>query len=575
LHRGDGGEVIALESTRGQGRFGLIEDCYPVPAIPHTSALFRDYVSGASSVLESFYTPLRHGATWMPQPSAMDAGTRAAVVELLTAQNKNFGAGPETQANLERLAAGANAVVSGQQVGLFGGPLLTLLKAATAIRCAEDASRAGHPHVPIFWLATEDHDLAEINHAVFPEKISTDASTPSAQTAWKNDGLRTLRLEMPDAPAVPVGNLAFGAGIQPLLEEVQTLLGDGPVYSLLASLYTPEATYAEAFGKLLMHIFARHGLIVIDAASRGFHALARPVLRAAIEQAARLRTALMERSKALEAAGYHAQVLVAEESSLLFLLDGKTGARQALKFTAGETETWTAGEISYTTAELLGILDAAPERISPNALLRPVMQDALLPTSAYVGGPSEIAYFAQSQVLYERILGCVTPILPRLSATLIERGPARLLAKHGLQLTDMFAAEPEALVQRLGARYMPVEGKRKLAMTGETLDKELSMLTAWMTSMDAGLGRSAETSASKIQYQMNRLRQMAANFVLEREPTLRRHAAELRQHLYPTGQLQERVLAGVWFLHRAPEELAQLLVQSADGSCDGHGTIPL
>lgn len=545
------------------------EDCYPVAALPHTSALFRDYVSGDSDALEALYSPLRRNAAWMNATSAMDAQQRARVVELLTEQNKQFGAGTETLANLERLAAGASVVVTGQQVGLFGGPLLTLLKAATAIRRADDATRAGHPHVPIFWLASEDHDLAEVDHAVFPERLTETVTTKTHEAM-----LRTLRLTHRSANPVSVGTIALGDGIHPLLQELKEILGEGPALALLTATYRPEATYADAFGKLLMRVFARHGLIVIDAASREFHALARPVLRAAIEQAVPLRAALMQRSRALEAAGYAPQVLVAEGSSLLFLLEEKTGARLALKTPTEMKAEWTAGAKSYSTAELLAILDAEPERISPNALLRPVMQDALLPTSAYIGGPAEIAYFAQSQVVYEAILGRVTPILPRLSATLVEAGSARLLARHGLELTDLFAG-PDALAQRLGARSMPVEGKRKLSAAGETLDRELTALTAWMESLDAGLGRSAGTAASKMRYQMNRLRRLAANFELQRERMLRKHADKLCQMLYPGGHLQERVLAGAWFLQSGAEELASLLVEHAGGDCDGHKLIRL
>lgn len=545
------------------------EDCYPVAALPHTSALFRDYVSGDSDALEALYSPLRRNAAWMKATSAMDAQQRARVVELLTEQNKQFGAGTETLANLERLAAGASVVVTGQQVGLFGGPLLTLLKAATAIRRADDATRAGHPHVPIFWLASEDHDLAEVDHAVFPERLTETVTTKTHEAM-----LRTLRLTHRSANPVSVGTIALGDGIHPLLQELKEILGEGPALALLTATYRPEATYADAFGKLLMRVFARHGLIVIDAASREFHALARPVLRAAIEQAVPLRAALMQRSGALEAAGYAPQVLVAEGSSLLFLLEEKTGARLALKTPTEMKAGWTAGAKSYSTAELLAILDAEPERISPNALLRPVMQDALLPTSAYIGGPAEIAYFAQSQVVYEAILGRVTPILPRLSATLVEAGSARLLARHGLELTDLFAG-PDALAQRLGARSMPVEGKRKLSAAGETLDRELTALTAWMESLDAGLGRSAGTAASKMRYQMNRLRRLAANFELQRERMLRKHADKLCQMLYPGGHLQERVLAGAWFLQSGAEELASLLVEHAGGDCDGHKLIRL
>jgi bacillithiol biosynthesis cysteine-adding enzyme BshC len=550
-------------------------------ALSHASALFRDYISDAAGapdgarngVLDAFYSPLRRGTAWMQLPSMMDAETRADVACLLAAQNQTWGAGTETLAQLERLAGGASAVVTGQQVGLFGGPLLTLFKAATAIRRAEDASRAGHSHVPIFWLASEDHDLAEVDHAVFPDKTSA-----AKKTLGSDDGLRTLHLATPQPHALPVGKIPLGADMVPLLEELQSLLGSGPAYDLLAACYRPEATYAEAFGRLLLRVFARHGLIVIDASSRPFHALARPVLRAAITQAAPLRAALLERARTLEAAGYHAQVRVAESSSLLFLLDETTGARAALHLHSGEE--WKAGGRAYSTAALLDILEATPERFSPNALLRPLMQDALLPTSAYIGGPAEIAYFAQSQVLYERILGRVTPILPRLSATLIEPEIAHLLERYGLEWVDVLdepetGAGSESLAQRLAARAMSVEGKRRLALTGEALDRELTALTTWMESVDAGLGRSARTAASKMRYQMNRMRRLAANFERERAPSLRRHAAQLRQHLHPTGHLQERVLAAAWFLQRDPEALAALLAQCAEGACDRHRALRL
>ncbi len=135
--------------------------------------------------------------------------------------------------------------------------------------------------------------------------------------------------------------------------------------------------------------------------------------------------------------------------------------------------------------------------------------------------------------------------------------------------------EPESLAQRLAARAMPVEGKRRLATAGETLDRELTAVTAWMESVDAGLEHSAQVAASKMRYQMNRLRRLAANFELERAPSLRRHAAQMRQQLYPSGHLQERVLAGAWFLRHDPEALASLLVQNADGACDAHRVIRL
>ena len=215
---------------------------------------------------------------------------------------------------------------------------------------------------------------------------------------------------------------------------------------------------------------------------------------------------------------------------------------------------------AYSTAELLAILDAEPERLSPNALLRPVFQDAILPTSAYVGGPAEVAYFAQSQVLYERILGRTTPILPRLSATLIEPAIAGLLARHEVSL-------PDVIESGCGIRWIllsdwargpsPWSGKRKLAAAGSALDTELSALATYMHSLDPGLGRAADVSSSKMRYQMNRMRRLAANYELRREQSLGRDAGLIALNLFPNRHPQERVLAAAWFLSRYGDGLSE------------------
>ncbi|MES2220810.1 MAG: bacillithiol biosynthesis cysteine-adding enzyme BshC [Acidobacteriota bacterium] len=528
-------------------------DCYPVTAVPHVSDLYRDYVSGNWEKLRPFYSEAAAAdGQWMKNAPQMDPTRRHVIVELLRDQNRELGAGPETQSSLARLAAGAGAVVTGQQVALFGGPLMTLMKAATAIHLAEDATRAGYPHVPIFWLATEDHDFDEVNQATF----------------LCDQKFTTLGLPHHPAPGRPVGDLPLGEGILPLVEELRRCLGENAVTTLIAALYKPAATFASAFAALLSHIFSRHGLIVIDASSRPFHALAHSTLLAAIQNADELHAALLDRAHALEQAGYHAQVMVGEFSSPLFLTDTTTGVRTALKKTAGDQ--WSAGAAHYTSADLIRILDTAPERLSPNALLRPVVQDTLLPTSAYIGGPAEIAYFAQSQVLYQQILGRTSPVLPRYSATLIEPSMAQLLHKQGLTLPDVFTA-PDTLAQRLGARTMPVEAKRKLAAAGNALQQELSTVTEWMRAQDEGLGHAADVAASKMLYQMNRLRRLSANFQLQRDQSLRRAADALCQNLFPNGNLQERVFAGVSFLSRLEPPLIDTLVEQArTGHCGHH-----
>jgi bacillithiol synthase len=494
----------------------LHTECYPISILPRLSRLFLDYAESRQP-LTPFYPTSPYGQQWTPPTQNQNLRTR--VADLLEEQNRSFNAGPATLANIARLRNGAPAIVTGQQVTLFGGPLFTLFKAATAIRKAKDTGA-----VPIFWLATEDHDLDEADHVVLPSRHE----------------LHTLRLEH-EASSRPVGGIPLGPGIRPLLDHAAELLGPGPILDALEAAYTPDATLAQAFGRLLASIFngngADQGLIIIDAADRSFHALGAPVLRHTIQHAAELESALLDRSKLLQDRGYHAQVLVAPSSSLLFLLDEDSGARLALK---RKNEHWTAGKKSYSTEDLLAILDATPERLSPNALLRPVFQDFLLPTAAYIGGPAEIAYFAQSQVLYDAILGRTTPVIPRLSATLVEPTVATVLARHEVSLEDVLSTHPDELAQRLGARAIPIEGKRKLASAGNALDEELTGLTQWMHQIDPSLGR---------------------------------HVDAIYLNLFPDQHPQERIIGAVAFLARYGDLLVPQLIEQAAQECPGHKAI--
>jgi bacillithiol biosynthesis cysteine-adding enzyme BshC len=518
--------------------------------LPRLSRLFLDYAASHEPIAP-FYASTAWSRTSSEAPAQSEAH-QAGVAELLREQNVAWGAGAKALANIERLSEGEGAVVTGQQVALFGGPVFTLLKAATVVQRAQTAGL-----VPIFWLAAEDHDLAEADHVTLPSRHA----------------LHKLQIHSEFAHAgQPVGGIRLGPKIANLLDRAAELIGGTPEFDLLTASYTPDATFASAFARLIAAVFADYGLVVIDASSQAFHALGAPVLRHAVEHAAALEASLHERDRLLAERGYHSQVLVAPGSSLLFLLNETTGARESLR---RKGDTWVAGKATYSTGDLLGILDSTPERLSPNALLRPVFQDLLLPTAAYVGGPAEIAYFAQSQVLYEAILGRTTPVLPRLSATLIEPSIAKVLAQHELTLEDIFKNPPDELAHRLGARAIPIEGKRQLAATGNALDSELEALVAWTQSLDAGLGRSAEVAASKMRHQMNRLRRLAANYQLQHEASIRRHVDTLSFNLFPDRHPQERTIGGIAYLARYGASLVDTLVEQATQECPGHKGIYL
>ena len=532
-------------------------ECYPIALLPGLSRLFLDFAERREP-LTPFYPSSAYSTQWMTTPAVLPPSQRETLCDLLEQQNRSFAAADPALQNIARLRNGAGAVVTGQQVTLFGGPLFTILKAATAIRKAKDASIAGTPHVPIFWLATEDHDLAEADHVTLPDRHE----------------LKTLRLATLQLNSSAVGGVVLGENVEQLVAQLGEILGPGPVLDQLAACYRPGQTLGHAFAQLIAHIFAAQGLIVVDASSPAFHALGSDVLRQAIVRADELRIAINDRDQQLAVAGYHSQVLVPPLSSLLFLFDANSGARAPLRRTADGA--WQAARQHYSTADLLAILEAAPERLSPNALLRPIFQDSILPTAAYIGGPSEVAYFAQSQVLYERILGRTTPVLPRLSATLIEPAIAGLLARHDVSLPDVIQSvlqDPLELAQRLGARAFSVVGKRKLAAAGNALDTELSALATYMHSLDPGLGRAADVSSSKMRYQMNRMRRLAANYELRREQTLARDAGLIALNLFPDRHPQERTLGAVWFLSRHGEGLPELLVDQAGQQCPGHKAI--
>ncbi|HWZ01591.1 MAG TPA: bacillithiol biosynthesis cysteine-adding enzyme BshC [Edaphobacter sp.] len=543
-------------------------ECFPITVLPHVSQIYRDYVAMADgpgdAPVRRWYGAEPFAGSWRGKAVPVEHAGRLA--DLLNGEAVAFGASDIAKANIEKLRAGARAVVTGQQVVLFGGPLLTLLKAATAVARAKEATRAtGVEHVPVFWLATEDHDLKEVDQVSLLTKTSVE----------------TLRMGLKVGHAVPVGGVVPGPELEAVLDRASELLEFAPVSEWLRECYLADSdgtrpTLALAFGRLMARIFAEEGLIVMDAASRGFHALGARTLRYAIEHADELHAASIARSEELVKAGYHAQVLVAEGGSMLFLLDETTGERVALRRTTsgnGDPQ-WKAGTRVYSSADLIAILETAPERLSPNALLRPVFQDTLLPTAAYVGGPAEIAYFAQSAVLYEAILGRITPVLPRLSATLLEPSVAAVMDKDEVQLPDAMTTADE-LAQRLGARAMPIAAKRKLAAVGNAVETELAALTDYLGGMDESLGRAAEVSGSKMLYQMNRLRRMAATFELQKEASLRKHAEAITLNVFPDGHPQERVLAGIWFIAKYGEGLVERLVGVAGNQCPGHVVVRL
>jgi bacillithiol synthase len=546
------------------GVLSLKAHCLPFSQIPHTTRLFTDFLAYSAAV-HPFYPRSPRFSDWLQEEAAnlhYDPSLRQRVSDILERQNKSWEPSEKTIANLDRLRKGACALVTGQQVGLFGGPMFSIYKALTAVRLAQEATAAGVDCVPIFWLATYDHDLAEVNHV----------SLPGAEGA-----LQTLTTSSHSVPAAPVGTVHFGDEILPRVEQAATLLGDNEIAAIVRDAYRPGETLGTAFARLCSKLFADWGVIILDASDSELQRAAQPIYRAAVERADELAAALLARGQALEAAGYHQQVKVTPSSVLMFTI--QDGARTAIHHSQGdEMHQFTIGSDGsaerISQAELLRRIDSSPELISPNVLLRPVVEDYLLPTLAYTGGAAETAYFGQAGAVYEKLLGRVTPMIPRFSATIVEPKVQRLLERHGIAVLDVFAG-PEALRHKLAARNMPEDLQAAFDATKRTLDSQLSTISEKLTKLDRTLVDAAETARSKIQYQLERLYTQAARAEAQKEELVTRHAETLSQTLYPEKGLQERTIGGVYFVARYGPQLLHQLYDAIHADCPDHQILEL
>ncbi len=525
--------------------------CISAAELPGTTRLYSAFLSDFPRVTEFYrHPPNVNGIEEAAREIRLEAPVRHAVVEVLRKQNRMFGADDTTAHNLDRLRDGAVAVVTGQQVGLFGGPAYSIYKALTAVHVARGLSEQGMEAVPVFWLATEDHDLAEVDHCFVPkrggfERLNLPASGPSDQR---------------------VGDIRLGDGISALSAQVAALLEGAwseEVARWITESYAPTETFGSSFGKLMARIFAGRGLIFLDPMTPELHRLSMPTMLRAVKEHKALGAELVARSEALEKVGFHAQVKVTEQSTLVFrIVDGQ---RLALRAANGGLA---AGNKTESLEETLKSLEAHPEDFSPSALLRPVIQDTLLPTVAYIAGVAEAAYHAQTSLIYKELLGRAPAILPRASFTLVPAHVSNLLKKYNLDVSDVLQGrhklrvrlEAEALPQALTARFD--EGEQAIKALVEGLREPIAKL-------DQTLLGALETASEKMLHQFNGLRAKAGRAEGFRTGVLNTHENEIASWIFPENALQERSFGLLTFLAaEGPELLNQLDRHIKTGSGD-------
>ena len=533
----------------------VIPDCISFASIPHTSKIFTDFLSYSPDVRKFFPTqPDTAHIAAFAKSVPRDPKRQAAVADILDKQNRSWGASEATLRNIERLRDGAFAVVTGQQVGLFGGPALALFKVASALALTKQVQALGVDCVPVFWMASEDHDLAEVNQSLL---LTQDLQ------------LSSFAANTTGVEGAPVASIRFAEGTNDIVARAAELLGESLAADYLRESYAEGTSFSDAFAKLYSRLFGEHGLILLTPSDTDLHRIAAPLFADAARRSAELDEAILARNRELQAAGYHEQVKVTAESTPLFAL--VDGARIPIHRSNGQFK---VGREIVSGDELQRRIQAAPEQFNANVLLRPVLQDYWLPTLAYIGGPAEIAYFAQAAVVYEKLLGRVTPIVSRMSATLIEPRIERLLTKYQVDLPEMFHGECE-LRDCIAARSLPPELKQNFGDAREAADEAMKRISASLQTLDPTLVEAASRATSKMQYQINRLEKRAAQAELRRSEIIIRHTAQIENSLYPRKTLQEREIAGLYFHAKYGPQLVDRLVDLAQARCPEHKVLVL
>ncbi len=532
----------------------------PFERIPHQSALFLDFQK-SSADLDKFYpekntAPERFAAKVL-ENYRID---RHALCNALTKINRAGGAGEKTFANIEMLRqADCLAVVTGQQAGLFSGAIYTIYKALTAVKFAADLKNRNIKAVPVFWIAEEDHDFDEIRKTYLLDKhgkLIAAQNTPPHLTE-----------------RAPVGLIKLDDTIIKTVEDLFAQLSHtehtAEIKSLLSEFYRADETFSTAFAKLIAKIFAAYGLIILMPLDADLKKLCAPIFAEAVEKSQEITSAILARNAELEKENYQLQVLV-EKDSFPFFIHNEKGERQALRrnLDNGRIKIQKS-EIEFEIGELAEMARTAPQNLSPNALLRSVVQDYLLPTLRYFGGAAEIAYFAQNSAIYETLNRPVTPIIHRASLTVITAKLARTLRKYDLEVTDLFDGATTVRA-KVVERFLNEETARVFSEVETNINSQLAVLSENLGANEPTLAANLANRRKKIGWHLAALRKKYHRAEILKNEVAAQRIESLFAALLPHDALQERTLNVITFLNLCGANFIDWLYDAIESDEQNH-----
>jgi bacillithiol biosynthesis cysteine-adding enzyme BshC len=497
----------------------------------------RDYFAGNPAEQDAWADAIarRHAHT----------GNPAAIARVLAEQQSQRDApGPSRDAAARLADPRTVVIITGQQAGLFGGPLFTLLKAITAMKLAARITREHDvPVVPVFWIDAEDHDWAEVRGCT----VLDAESIPS-----------TIQLaDLPGAGERPIGRLILDGQINAALAAFETALPDsafkGDLLAAVGRAYRPGYSMSDAFGRLVEATLGPHGLVVYDSSDPAAKALAQPVFVRELDQPGATARLAAERGQALVAAGYHAQVTPHEGAVSLFYLNS---GREAIRVIGDRA---TLGERETTLAALRDEVRQSPDRFSPNVLLRPVVQDAIFPTICYVAGPNELAYLGQLRDVYTAFHVPMPLMYQRATATLVDSATVRFLTKYDVPL-EALQPRDEAALNQLLQDQLPPTVEQALTDASAVVEAQMGKVAAAVPQIDPTLSGTVHSTLTRMQHDLRTLHNKVIQAAKRRDDTLRRQFQHAQTLTFPNGHPQERELGFIWFTNRYGPALVDRLM---------------
>jgi bacillithiol synthase len=529
---------------------------------PWIRRLASDYAFDYLRLAEFFAGNPGDGGAWRDAIARASSHQRRrdGLVETLISQQRGRDAAPEALAAAAILSdVKSVAIVTGQQAGLFGGPLFTLLKALTAIQLAERVRAEHHvPAVPVFWVDAEDHDWDEVKTCAV---LDTEHAPRLVSMG-----------DLPGADAGPVARVRLNESITTALSELQSAL---PATEFTTGLmedlrrcYEPGVGMADAFSRMLERVLGSRGLVVFDSSDPAAKPLVAEVFAREIERAGETARLAAEAGAALAARGYHSQVTPSDGSLALFHMN--TG-REPIRLTAGGLQ---VGNHTESKTALLERAKRNPEEFSPNVLLRPIVQDTLFPTACYVAGPSELAYLGQLRRVYAAFDVPMPLIHQRATATIVDSNAMRFLSKHDVRL-EALRAQDEAALNELLIAQLPSSVEVAMQVASDTIEQRMDALAREVPRIDATLEGATRSTLSRMQDDLKKLHGKIVQAAKRKDETLRRQFHHARAQAFPGGHPQEREIAFVTFLNRYGPRLVDRLLETLPAEMGMHWVITI